>query len=262
MAYDDKTYAIQRHLFGNQRARGEARHILAMSFGYTQNQRRAANGTVAAVIAATPVSNTAPTTLLASTAVPLRLDVPRAISITTTGTAGSVAATAIVITGTNIEGKVITESLTPTAATLGTKNGAKAFKTITSVVVPTQGGTGVSVSVGTQNIFGLNHRLPTGLTTANARIVSTSSVSNLVLTSGSATTSNLGADGIRTLQSVPTTLNVDNAVLENNTIVPATAPDGTFHMTFYYYYPQWHLDIINDATRTIGQLPTIYGVSR
>lgn len=260
MAFDDKTFPIQRHLFGNQRARGEARHILSMSFGYTQQMRRASNGTATGGAAAVASSNTVATTTNYSPAIVL--DVPRAISITSTGTAGSVAATAVVVTGTNIEGKVITESLTPTAATLGTVNGTRAFKTITKMVVPIQTGTGVSYSIGTLNVFGLNHRLPTGLTTANVRIASTSNVRDLVLTSGSTLTSNLGADGIRTLQAAPTTLNVDPAIVELNTFVPAIVPNGLFHMTVYYYYPVWHLDIINDATRIIGQLPTIYGVSR
>lgn len=255
-----QTYSYTRHTYGDNSARGEAKGFLNLSYGYTDYRRRPQPAGAATVMAASATSNTGSTTYTFSP--PITLDSTRAISITTTGTAASVAATAIVVTGTNVEGKTITESLTPTAATLGTLNGTKAFKWITKIVIPQQTGTGVLVSIGTQNLFGLHHRLQTGTTASQVRVISVSNVTNLNLTSGSATTSNLGANGIPTVQAVPTTLNVDPSVIELNTFVPATAPTGNFSMHVHYYFVKWNLQPVNDGTKDPGQRINLWGVSR
>jgi antitoxin component of MazEF toxin-antitoxin module len=74
-------------------------------------------------------------------------------------TAGDVKAEAIVVTGENINGETITESFTPAADTPATLTGAKAFKSITSVVVPAQDGASVTVDVGFGQLIGLPYKL-------------------------------------------------------------------------------------------------------
>lgn len=239
MAYNDRTYPIVRQNLGNQRGRGGTRHILGISYGYTNHEVRAAAGAAAAIVAATATSGSVTTTIL-PTAQP---DVPRALSVTFAGTAGDIKAVAVTITGKNVEGKTITDTFTPTVDTAGTISGTKAFKSVTSISVPAQDGAGVTVAVDTLDLLGLNHRLPTGTTTANVRIVSTSNVKNI-------TAANLGANGVKTLQSTPSAVAVSPSLVESNTVTPATLPDGTFHMSIHYYYVKWVLDPINDLTGT------------
>jgi len=63
-------------------------------------------------------------------------DVPRNISMTPTGTTGDVEACIITLTGTNIKGAVITETLTFVADASTIQSGNKAFKTLTSISFP------------------------------------------------------------------------------------------------------------------------------
>lgn len=231
MAIDDATYRLSRATFGGNRAFG-LKNTISFSFGSTQGKKRPAAGSTTALLAATAVSGSGATTLTPTT---LTLDVPRAVSLTFGGTAASIAGTAATVTGTNVEGKTITDSVTPTATTAGTYNGAKAFKTITSVSVPTQGGSGVTVAIGTLNIFGLNHRLPASTPAAQVRVFTTTQARN-------STTKYINW----TAQAAPTTLNSSATLVESNTFVPATLPDGTFYWSVHYYYVNWHLRPTND----------------
>jgi len=81
--------------------------------------------------------------------------VPRAMSITgnQAGVTGNV-----VITGTNFANAVITETLAANGAT--EVDGAKAFKTITQVVVPVLVGAGDSISIGFTEKIGIPYLLP------------------------------------------------------------------------------------------------------
>lgn len=74
-------------------------------------------------------------------------------------TAGDVSASAIVVTGTNAAGEMITENFTPTINTPATLTGSKAFKSITSVAVPPQDGASVTVDVGFGAKLGLPYKL-------------------------------------------------------------------------------------------------------
>lgn len=75
------------------------------------------------------------------------------------GTAGHVKAADIVVTGKNMAGETITESFKPTVDTPATLTGAKAFKEITSVVVPPQDGDSVTVDVGFGELIGLPYKI-------------------------------------------------------------------------------------------------------
>ena len=87
-------------------------------------------------------------------------DWPRNIVVVVAATtAADIAACNIVVTGINFADEVITETHAVTADTAGTFTGTKAFKTVTSVVVPIQDGASVTVDVGWGVIFGLPYKL-------------------------------------------------------------------------------------------------------
>lgn len=86
--------------------------------------------------------------------------VPRSITATAGGTAGSIKAVKVTITGTNYADEVITEDLPAfTADTPGTVEGNKAFKTVTSISIPAMDGAGVTVKVGFGDKLGLPYKL-------------------------------------------------------------------------------------------------------
>lgn len=86
-------------------------------------------------------------------------DNARNITATVGGTGANITATQVTVTGTNIYGDVISETLPVfTAATPGIVTGLKAFATVTSISVP-HNGTGVTTSIGTGAKLGLPAKL-------------------------------------------------------------------------------------------------------
>jgi len=110
----------------------------------------AANTTGGATVSATPAS----ATFIAQPVTARNVTVTVAAT-----TAGHVKAAAIVIVGKNLNGDVISESLTPTVDTPATLVGAKAFASVTSVAVPAQDGDSVTVDVGFGELIGLPYKL-------------------------------------------------------------------------------------------------------
>lgn len=184
------------------------------SFGYTETQKKVAAGATASVIAATTGSLTADTTVVSGITQP---DVPRVLKLTVT-TATTSPGT-VVLTGTNIEGEVMTENFVVAQGTTGDINGTKAFFSVTSLFIPKNMGTTTTYSVGTLNLLGLNHRLFKNNTTVKVY---------------SATT----VYGALTLQGVPTVTANDSAV-ELNTITPATTPNGSTFLIIAYTFDNW-----------------------
>lgn len=87
---------------------------------------------------------------------------PRNVTATAGGTAGDIKAVQVVVTGTNFADEVITETLPAfTVNTAGTVQGNKAFKTVTSFVVPAHDGTGATTALGYGEKLGLPDKLPT-----------------------------------------------------------------------------------------------------
>jgi hypothetical protein len=87
-------------------------------------------------------------------------DVPRNVTATSAGTAGDIKAVQVTVTGTNIRGEVITETLPVfTVDSATTVVGSKAFATVTSYSVPAMDGTGATVAIGTGAKLGLPHAL-------------------------------------------------------------------------------------------------------
>ncbi len=87
-------------------------------------------------------------------------DVPRNVTATAGGTAADVKAIQVIVTGTNVYGEAITETLPAfTVNTTGSVTGSKAFATVTSITIPAHDGTGATTSVGTGVKIGLPVRL-------------------------------------------------------------------------------------------------------
>lgn len=80
---------------------------------------------------------------------------PRNITIAIDGTTGDVKAGDIVVYGTNIAGKEISETFTLTDDDTAVDAGTKAFKTVTSIVIPAQDGTGATFTFGFGELMGL-----------------------------------------------------------------------------------------------------------
>jgi len=82
-------------------------------------------------------------------------DVTRNITVTPGGTTADVAAGNVVVTGTNYNDKVITESLAFLANASTATAGLSAFKTVTSVVFPVQDGAAATFTIGVGDVLGL-----------------------------------------------------------------------------------------------------------
>lgn len=86
------------------------------------------------------------------------LPMPRNITATSGGT--GIAAAQVTIKGIDYDGKEITETLPVfTAGTPTTVEGAKAFREVTEITLPTHGGTTATVSIGFGDILGLPFKL-------------------------------------------------------------------------------------------------------
>lgn len=214
MAISDNTYPwADRHASGTI----NYRNIYASSFGYTETKKKVSAGASTAVLAAVAGASAAQVVTAGIT----QPDVPRALSLTVGGTAAGVQQSSVVITGTNVEGKVITESFVTTQGTTGTVNGVKAFKTVTSVAIPAQVGTSATFAVGTQNILGINHRLFKNNSTVKVY---------------SAT----AHKGALTLQ-IPPTVVAHDSLVELNTVLPGTTPNGSTFLIICYVFDNWAL---------------------
>jgi hypothetical protein len=88
-------------------------------------------------------------------------DVPRNITATAGGTAADIKAIQVIVTGLNVWGQTITETLPAfTVNTAGTVTGSKAFYRVTGVTIPAHDGTGATTAIGVGEKLGL----PTTLT--------------------------------------------------------------------------------------------------
>lgn len=212
----DNTYPwANRHASGTL----NYRNIYATSFGYTETKKKVSAASATAVLAAT-VGSASAQTITAGITQP---DVPRALSVTPS--VGIVSPVQVVVTGTNVEGKVITESFIIPSNSTTVVNGVKAFKSVTSVFIP--GNTvGLTVSVGTQNVLGVNHRFFKNNTTVKVY---------------SAT----AHKGALTLQGVPT-VTANEKDIELNTVTPLTAPNSSTFLIICYVFDNWALAPFQD----------------
>ena len=133
---------------------------------------------------------------------------PRNITATAGGTAGDIKAIQVVVTGTNVAGATITETLPAfTVDTAGTVTGSKAFATVTQVVIPAHDGTGATTAIGFGDLIGLPDKLDT----------------NTVI---------LAAHG-GTREATEPTVATSTSALESNTVDLNTALDGSAVLVYY-----------------------------
>lgn len=199
------------------------KNMHSYTFGYTEYSKKIAAGSSTAILAATPGANL-PVTVSAGITQP---DVPRALSVTPGGTAAQVLDSVVTINGYNVEGKLMSEAFRIAAGSSTVVNGQKAFKTITSIVIGQQGGSAATFAVGTTNVLGLNHRLFKNNSTVK---VYTQTV----------------AYGSFTLQNAPV-VTANEQTVENNTITPATLPNGSLIFTVGYTFDNWSLAPVDDT---------------
>ena len=209
--YKPKTWPwAGRHTFGTL----SYKNLYSHTVGYTDtsNEVNAANAT--AIMAATNGATTV-TTVTDGLTDP---DVPRALSVTPGGTSADILDSHVTVTGTNVEGKTISEKFNTASGSTTVINGSLAFRTITRVVIGQMGGSGATFSVGTQNKLGVNHKLWLNNTTVKVY-------------------SRTIPYGALTLQGAPTVVASDT--IERNLVTPATTPDNTTAYIIMYTYDNW-----------------------
>lgn len=199
------------------------KNIYSGSFGYTTHGKKVASASATAVLAATAGATTVVTVNSGFT----DPDVPRNLTVTPGGTTAQILDSLVTVNGTNVEGKPISEAFRFANAASGAVTGNLAFRTVTSVVIGQQSGSGPTFSVGTGNKLGLNHRLFNQNTTVK------------VYTS-------TAAYGALTLQNPPTVVSNEQNV-EQNTYQPATTPNGSLIFNTFYYFDDWALAPVNDT---------------
>lgn len=137
-------------VFGKQVFKGG----IQQANGYIRRQKWthpiATSATALKVLTATSASTT--TTITPTT----QPDFARVITVTPGGTTADVAAGSYVVTGTNIRGEAMTETLTFLANATGAQTTTKAFKTVTSVLCPIQDGAAATFSIGVADALGLD----------------------------------------------------------------------------------------------------------
>ena len=136
-------------------------------------------------------------------------DVVRNINATAGGTTADIKAIQVVVHGTNLSGDVISETLPVfTVNTAGTVSGSKAFKTVTSVVIPAHDGTSATTSFGYGSVVGLGV------------LLATDSVVNAYLNS------------VR--EATRPTVKLSATAIESNTASLASSLDGNAVLVDYY----------------------------
>jgi len=127
------------------------------SFGYLRRQKwtdaLALSTTRLTTAQATSASITTVTTFTAQP------DFARQITMLPGGTTTDVKAGDYVITGTNIRGEVITDTLVFADNATVAQTSVKAFKTVTSIVYPVQDGTAATFAVGINDALGLDRAM-------------------------------------------------------------------------------------------------------
>jgi len=220
----DRTYRWTEWAFGSLRLKQVGKFRL----GYTETRKEVSAADADAVLSSTNGDFAAQTITTGIT----NPDVPRALSVTPGGTTGDIQPGDIVITGTNVEGKTITENFRVLDSSSDVINGNLAFKTVTSVVIPAMDGTGATFTVGTTDKLGVNHRFSLNNTTVKVY-------------SYTAPGEPGGMPTALTLQAAPTVVS-DNEEVERNLVTPATAPDGTTAYSIFYVYDNWTVADINE----------------
>lgn len=168
----------------------------------------AAAATTAVLTATNNASTSATKTVTSGITNP---DVPRNLTVTTSGTTGDCAAGNVTITGKDALGHALTENLPIPNAFNGTQVGTKAFKSVSSIVLPAEQSThSCSFAVGAGASLGLNRCLDQKGYLFQAAV-----------------------NGTR--ESTFPTMYVNSSSVSGNMAVPNTTPDGTKDVAFMYF---------------------------
>lgn len=195
-------------------------NVIETTGAYTYNPKKVSNATAGGVLAST-VGTTAKQTITAGITNP---DVPRVLAVTIGGSGFS--SDSIVINGVNVEGKPITDTLAYSGT--GQVVGLLVFKRVTSVILPSTLGASATVTVDTTNKLGLNHRLVPNYSTIAC-------LSATVTTPYNTANSSLKT-AFPIVEAAVSGSNLDNEFVEKNWAQPATTPDGTTFLYFFYWF--------------------------
>jgi hypothetical protein len=214
----NKTKRYTRLTLGDNGDRGR-RNVMAISF-VSNDLRRPAVATVAAVHAAITGSASVVTNVTTGF---LELDVPRNLSVTPAGTTADVAAGDVTVTGTNVEGKVISETFTFLANASTATVGNKAFKTVTSVSIPVQDGAAATFSIDTGSKLGIGMR---NIASMPIKLLARS------------------AAGVETLEDASASA-FSSTLVESNTVTTTTTLDGAVGFRVYVLNYKWAINPTN-----------------
>lgn len=217
MSVGDRTYQWAAHTAWGYPF-NHLHNVIEHTFAYTFGQKKVSAGTAAAIHASF-ASVVAGVTVSSGFVQP---DVPRVLAATFGGTTNDFAASTLNIVGVNVEGKTITDVLTVADNQSGQVLGALVFKRVTSVTLSKADGTGGTITIDTTNKLGLNHRLPPNFSTA----VVIQDTQNDVLVSTT----------LPSAQAAPAASNYDGQFVEKNWVQPATTPDGSTFLYFFYWF--------------------------
>ncbi len=188
------------------------------TFAYTETQHKPDAASDTAILAASAATVGTDQTITSGLTDP---DVPRVLKVVPGGTTTDIQESVVTVTGTNVEGKVMTEEFRFAADASSAVEGVKAFRTVTSVNIDAQLSTAVTFSVGTTNKLGLNHKLFENNTTT--KVYYSTTVANPT---------------VLTLDTEPT-VTQDGTQVELNTVLPDTAPNSTRFYIICYVYDNW-----------------------
>ena len=221
MAIGDKTYPWAMHTAWGLSTPQVLKDVIETTGGYTNNKKIVSAATAAAVLASTS-GTSAVQTITAGITNP---DVPRVLAITIGGSGEGTGN--ILINGVNVEGKPITDTIAYT--TTGQVLGSLVFKRVTSVVIPAAMGSSATVTVDTTNRIGLNHRLVPSYSTIAC-------LSATLTTAYTDHTTTAFHTNFPIVEAAVSGSNTDNEFVEKNWAQPATNPNGTTYLVFFYWF--------------------------
>lgn len=157
-----------RKVFPGERAQTDVPGVVVSQANLVHFQVLAASATVASTTGIHAAMTDNGGTQVVTTGI-TQPSVTRALSVTAGGTNTDIKAISVTVTGTNYLDEVITEAIGPfTVDTAGTVQGAKAFKTVTSISIPAHDGTGATTAVGFNEVLGLPYKLTSALQVLSA----------------------------------------------------------------------------------------------
>ena len=194
------------------------KQLYSNTFAYTETQKKVAAANNTAVLAAKATTVGADQNVTDGLTDP---DVPRVLKVVPGGTTGDIQESVVTVTGTNVEGKVITDEFRFAADAASAVEGTKAFRTVTNVNIDAQLSTAATFSVGITNKLGVNHRLVYQNTTVRVYYSAT-----------------VASPTVLTADTAPTVV-TNASEVERNYLTPATAPDAGKFYVICYTYDHW-----------------------